>query len=546
MTTRTPHTAPSILRGPVGAVRRTVVRACAACAGMALVLAPLAACGHADTGSTALPRKTDVEVIAFQQPWNSIARECTQTYGPAGVAYVEISPPQESIRGTQWWTSYQPVSYRLDSKLGTEKELARMIEECSAAGVGIIADVVLNQTTGVGEDKELTGVAGTRYNPGTGSYPGFTGNEDQYPEGVNSHDFHDYNNGASISNYRDQDEVQQGRLSGMWDFDSSSAKVRDLQSDYLARLYRLGVRGFRMDAVKHIDGEDVKALKQEMAKKIEVPEQDIYWIQEVIGNAGEAKGIQPSNYFDTGTVTQFAFAGAMKSNVPGSLNALSDLRERLGDTKRNPYAIPTDKANVFVTNWDTERNGQALSYKDGAAFALANAFSLAYDYGTPRLISDYRFTDNDAGAPGATETSVPDVNFNEACATNDGPWNCEQRWTPTRGMIAFHNYVHGTAVDHWQEGADAAVIAFSRTGKGFIAMNGGDEEASVEFETSMPDGEYCNVYAVQDCSKTVRVRKGKVRTSVPARSAVALYAGATAKAHPSSPVAVDPSTPRQD
>ena len=36
--------------------------------------------------------------------------------------------------------------------------------------------------------------------------------------------------------------------------------------------------------------------------------------------------------------------------------------------------------------------------------------------------------------------------------------------------------------------------------------------------------------------------KGKVRTSVPARSAVALYAGATAKAHPSSPVAVDPST----
>lgn len=103
MTTRTPHTAPSILREPAGGVRRTV-RACAACAGMALVLAPLAACGHA--GSTALPRKTDVEVIAFQQPWNSIARECTQTYGPAGVAYVEISPPQESIRGTQWWTSY--------------------------------------------------------------------------------------------------------------------------------------------------------------------------------------------------------------------------------------------------------------------------------------------------------------------------------------------------------------------------------------------------------------------------------------------------------
>ena len=113
-------------------------------------------------------------------------------------------------------------------------------------------------------------------------------------------------------------------------------------------------------------------------------------------------------------------------------------------------------------------------------------------------------------------------------------------------MIAFHNYVHGTAVDHWQEGADASVIAFSRAGKGFIAMNGGDRAADVEFTTSMPDGEYCNVYAVQDCSQTARVRKGKVRASIPARSAVALYAGATAKAHPSSPLAVDPSTPPQD
>jgi len=43
---------------------------------------------------------------------------------------VEVSPPQESIRGTQWRTSYQPVSYRLDSKLGTEAEFKAMVEQC--------------------------------------------------------------------------------------------------------------------------------------------------------------------------------------------------------------------------------------------------------------------------------------------------------------------------------------------------------------------------------------------------------------------------------
>ena len=40
-------------------------------------------------------------------------------------------------------------------------------------------------------------------------------------------------------------------------------------------------------------------------------------------------------------------------------------------------------------------------------YALANAFMLAYDYGTPRLLSDYKYDDNAAGAPGVTETSVP-------------------------------------------------------------------------------------------------------------------------------------------
>ena len=90
--------------------------------------------------------KKDVQVIAFQQTWNTVAKECTSTYGPEGVAYVEVSPPQESIQGTQWWTSYQPVSYKLDSKLGTEAEFKNMIKQCNAVGVDIIADVVLNQT----------------------------------------------------------------------------------------------------------------------------------------------------------------------------------------------------------------------------------------------------------------------------------------------------------------------------------------------------------------------------------------------------------------
>ena len=154
---------------PLGRVVAMGVTAAMACA--SLVAAPIVAQAQSKTQAN---QQKDVQVIAFQQTWNTIAKECTNTYGPEGVAYVEVSPPQESIQGTQWWTSYQPVNYKLDSKLGTEAEFKNMVQQCSAAGVGIIADVVLNQTTGAdvaaGDQK---GVAGSEYNGSTGSYPGF-------------------------------------------------------------------------------------------------------------------------------------------------------------------------------------------------------------------------------------------------------------------------------------------------------------------------------------------------------------------------------------
>lgn len=228
---------------PIGRVVAIGVAVAMSCA--ALVV-PTMAQAQSEARTSA---KKDVQVIAFQQSWNTIAKECTDTYGPEGVAYVEVSPPQESIQGTQWWTSYQPVSYRLDSKLGTEAEFKNMIKQCNAAGVDIIADVVINQTTGsdvaAGEQK---GVAGSDYNGSTGSYPGFA--TKQYPDGITASDFHSCT--KNISDYGNQWEVQECRLSSMWDFDSESEKVQDIQSDYLVSLWNAGVRAFRMDAVKHI------------------------------------------------------------------------------------------------------------------------------------------------------------------------------------------------------------------------------------------------------------------------------------------------------
>jgi hypothetical protein len=54
---------------------------------------------------------------------------CECRYG-----FVQVSPPQETVTGTQWWTSYQVVSYTLTGKRGTRTQFANMISTCHQAG----------------------------------------------------------------------------------------------------------------------------------------------------------------------------------------------------------------------------------------------------------------------------------------------------------------------------------------------------------------------------------------------------------------------------
>ncbi|KFJ01690.1 alpha-amylase family glycosyl hydrolase [Bifidobacterium thermacidophilum] len=479
---------------------------------------------------------SDVQVIAFQQTWNTIAKECKDTYGPEGVGYVEVSPPQESIKGSSWWTSYQPVSYKLDSKLGSEQEFKNMITVCKAQHVGIIADVVMNNTAAPDNKGTFTGTNGSQYTPDTGSFPGFA--TPTYPDGLTATDFHTCT--KQIADYKNQEEVQQCRLNGILDFDSESDKVQDIEADYMARMYNYGVIGFRIDAAKHINTDSLHALKAKLAQKIGKNASDIYWIQEGHRQCFRTAGIQPPHYTQNGTVTEFGFKSEMSQAFNNNVTSLKDLAKRLsGDLSSND-------ANVFVTNWDTERDNGTITYKDSGKYQLANAFMLAYGYGTPRLMSGYKFDNRDAGAPGATDTTVPDVDMNKACSTNTGDWNCEQRWTSTRGMIKFHNYVGDTAVSpvkDWQSNGNDS-IAFSRGTKGFLALNNGTKALDVTYDTTLPDGEYCNVFSTQDCSQTVTVSGGKVKTTIPARSAIALYGGATKASHQAASATTDPSDPK--
>ena len=195
-----------------------------------------------------------------------------------------------------------------------------------------------------------------------------------------------------------------------------------------------------MDAAKHISATDLAAIKGKMSDPG-------YWVQEVIYGGGEA--VQPEEYTGIGDVDEFRYGGHLKSAFQGG--DLAQLKS-VADGK-----LGSDKARTFVDNWDTERNGSTLTYKDGAAHTLANVFMLASPYGSPNVFSGYEWSDKDAGPPSGS----------------DG-WT--RRSTPSRrspGMVGFRNAVGSAELTDWWDNGGSAV-AFGRGEQGFVALNGGD------------------------------------------------------------------------
>ncbi|EPI58654.1 alpha amylase, catalytic domain protein [Gardnerella vaginalis JCP8070] len=481
--------------------RVAAITSCVATILAGAVVASSPAIASAGVKSSQKTTQKGVIVTAFQQNWKSIAKECKKTYGPEGVKYVQVSPPQDHIKGDQWWTSYQPVSYKLNSKLGTEDEFKKMITTCKASGVGIIADAVINHTTGFA-NKDTLGVGGSKYDAANQSFP---------DAGYTKDDFH--KSTENISTYRKAEIVWTHRLVGLLDLDTSNPHVQKTLGEYFAYMLKLGVAGFRVDAAKHMSPQDVKGIKAAAAEAAGTTPDKIWWMQETIGFPEQDPRIQPDQYLQTGEVNEFEYSYRLRNYFYGSIENLKHITDKL---------IPSKKAAIFVTNWDTERDNasRVLTYKDGKKYELANAFMLAYPYGTPNVFSGYEFTKRDEGAPGATQTSIPDVS-----CVKDSKWQCTQRLTSIRGMIGFYNAVRGTKVTNWQDDDDNNV-AFSRGNKGFLAINNTEKPQKVSYKTDLPDGEYCNVYESKDCTKTVSVSGGKVETTINAESAVALHANA--------------------
>ena len=404
-------------------------------------------------------RKADVPGVTanlFEWNWTSVAKECTDVLGPAGYSGVQVAPPQDSVKRQQlgdgsdtilhpWWEVYQPVRYALTSRMGSEAQFKKMVSTCRKAGVKVYVDAVINHMTGQGD----TSYGGVTYAPYT--YAGlYTPQNFHVPQGECP------SSDGGIQDFNNLAQVFRCNLVGLQDLRTQTPEVQARLASYLNKLIGYGVSGFRVDAAKHIGQDDLDAIYAKLHRTKDGTKP--YWALEVFG--GGPGVLSPQAFLRSGDVLGLdgvkQIKAAFKSyptDATGSIATLEVFGSGSGLT-------PSKKTLSFVQNHDTERNGDALNYKDGATDVLATQWLLASGYGHPQVYSSFTWTTSDDSPPANAQGYITTTDCSSAA------WSCLDRDKGVIGLVGFHNYV-GSApqANWWDDGGN--VISFSRGHRGW-------------------------------------------------------------------------------
>lgn len=207
-------------------------------------------------------------------------------------------------------------------------------------------------------------------------------------------------------------------------------------------------------------------------------------VQEVT-DVGSHETIRASEYHENGRTTEFRFGiylGEIFRKLNGhKLHTLKNYGEAWG-------LYPDNNVLVFVDNHDNQRGSAhgaggeyIVTFRQAKLYKMAQAFALAWNYGTARIMSSY-YWDQDIGEDGRDKNDwVGPPNIDGVISgvvinpdlTCGGKWICEHRWRQIMHMVEFRNLVDGTDVNNWWDNQQHQ-IAFSRGNKGFIAINNDD------------------------------------------------------------------------
>lgn len=250
-------------------------------------------------------------VEMFGWPDDDIAKECKHI-AEAGYLGVKLFPHQEQVMSVQpmndelnpWYFMYQPVSYKLDGRMGTRNQLRNMIKKCRSYGLRVYADAVVNHMSGGGNDAQWhrNPSASCTYWPPknssawesmspyyTHSYTyrtnarGEPNNVLEYP--AVPYSIMDFHCEKACNSWACPMNLNTGWLVGLADLDTSKDYVRTRIADYFVDLLSIGFSGFRVDAAKHIHPIDLAAIFSKFKDFMggSLPEDFFTWLEVLTG-----------------------------------------------------------------------------------------------------------------------------------------------------------------------------------------------------------------------------------------------------------------------
>jgi len=386
----------------------------------------------------------DVILHAFDWRYRDIADQA-ESIAELGYGAVLIPPPlysRDDESGKEWWNRYQPKDYRvLRSFLGNKADLVQAIAALHRCGVRVYADIVFNHMAN--ENRPDRG-----YYPGDAELRRYARERDAFArdclyglldQGLFSP--WDFNPGGNIGNWLDQEEVTEHSLSGLPDLDLNEWVI-DQQRTCLRELNRLGIDGYRIDAVKHLPEYHILTVFEtsDMADKF------------LFGEALTSNDMEEGVFlWPLLKATGIAFYDFPLHETMRRVFAPSGSMRELVDPAAFGQALPWRRAVTFSVTHDMPNNdgfrGVMLQPQDEY---LANAYLMGRDGGVPLVYSDNNQS--------ADRHPVDRNRWAHAWIRQD-----------ITAMLRFHNAMHGTPQRSLFE--NDGFLVFARGDRGLVAIN---------------------------------------------------------------------------
>ncbi|MDW6005139.1 alpha-amylase family protein [Vibrio mangrovi] len=417
-------------------------------------------------------QSTDVILHAFDWPYRLIAERAVRI-ARCGYRAVLVSPPMKSAmseQGTLWWQRYQPQDYRvIENQLGDTHEFRRMVATLAEQDIWVYIDVVFNHMAN--ESKQRLDL---QY-PSHEVLAQYQQDEHYYQEmrlfgDLSQPLFHeeDFVDAFGIRDWNDPWEVQNGRITGGPHDQGlptlvANPHVVQQQQQYVQVMKSLGVKGFRIDAAKHMTLEHLKQVWTEELTH------DVHIFGEIITDGGASHEeyqifLQP--YLQETHLAAYDFP--LFQTIYNAMSPQGDLTSLV-----NPYwfgqALSPERAITFSITHDIPNNdifrGQVM---EEWAEALAYSYILGRDGGVPLVYSDLDSSGmtNQMGFP-----------------RWENAWQAEAM----SARIDFHNRLHGLPMQMLVSEKDCLV--FSRGDRGLVVLNksGSPKVLSLHWPCPMQD-----------------------------------------------------------